>query len=151
VVRPFYVYARADNLPLFLVQPKSPPIGLSKATKLKNVVFHLLSQSVEWVTAILKTIPKHRDLPEVSIHLPFNVVTTGDGGNAIEVIGETNLGEWLDLDRLLVQFWESSSIRPRVVRPMRMGRVRSTMYCVGYQSLLPEITKRGIIDLVGDR
>jgi hypothetical protein len=58
----------------------------------------------------------------------------------VGAIGDTVLGQWLDLDRLLVQFWESRSIRPRVVCSMEQNRSD----CVG--CLLPEITKRGLID-----
>ena len=47
----------------------------------------------------------------------------------------------MDLDRLLVQFWDSRSIRPKVVTEKKGKRDWA-----GY--LLPEITKRGIIDLV---
>ena len=53
--------------------------------------------------------------------------------------------EWLDLDRLLVQFWTSRSIRPRVVyepdeRGLDMGDYAP--------SLLPELTRRGLVDLI---
>jgi hypothetical protein len=148
VVHPFGICARTDNLLLFPAGSKSTSLDLSKATKIKDVVFQPISQSVEWITATLKTIPKHRDLQEVSIYLPSYVAITGVGRNASQVIGEENWGEWLDLDRLLVQFWESGSIRPKVVCPMRAKRGLDPRHRVEYRCLLPEITKRGIIDLV---
>ena len=139
--------ACTDNLLLFPAEPEPTSLDLSKATKLKDVVFQPILQSVGWITATLKTIPRHRDLQEISIHLPSYVVTTDDGGNATQVIGEVNWGEWLDLDRLLVRFWESSSIRPKVVSSSWMRKEIDTSSCVGYQYLLPEITKRELVDL----
>ena len=47
----------------------------------------------------------------------------------------------MDLDRLLVQFWESRAIRPKIV-----CKVAEMCECVGY--LLPEATERGITELV---
>ena len=47
-----------------------------------------------------------------------------------------------ELDRLLVQFWVTHSIRPRVVNAAGKG-------LRGYgPSLLPELTRRGLVDLV---
>jgi hypothetical protein len=126
-------------------ESKSTSIGLSKAKEIKDVVFQLTSQSVGWIPATLKTMPKHRDLRGISICLSPYVTTTGVGGNASQVIGEANWGEWLDLDRLLIRFWESSSIRPKFVH-LAGVRELNTRDCVGYQCLLPEITNRGIFD-----
>jgi hypothetical protein len=62
------------------------------------------------------------------------------GANVGQVIGEANYGQWLDLDRLLVQLWESYSIRPKaILSPAEAG---------SFERLLPGITKRGVIDLV---
>ena len=149
MVRPYNLYARFDTLLLFIVRPTSAPIDLSKATKLKDVVFQPISQSVGWVAATLETIPKHRDLREISIYLPYYVTTTGGGADVMRVIGGENWEQWLDLDRLLVQFWESSLIRPKVVRLTQMEGTWDARDSVGYRCLLPEITKRGIIDLAG--
>jgi hypothetical protein len=148
VVRLFGICDRTDNLLLFPAEQKSPSINLSKVTKLKYVTFQSASQGAGWITATLKTIPKHRDLHVVKIYLPSYTLTAGDVDNARQVFGEANWREWLDLDHLLVEFWESSSLRPRVACPMRaMGR-SGTRHCVGCRCLLPEITRRGIIDLV---
>jgi hypothetical protein len=59
-----------------------------------------------------------------------------------EEVGEVGCGEWLELDRFLVQLWESRRIHLMAV--LRKGQdMRSSIEC-----LLPEITKRGMIDLV---
>jgi hypothetical protein len=131
-----------DNLLLFLVKPISASVDLSNATKLKNVEFQPVSRNVKWIPATLRTALKLRDLREISIYLRNYITATSVGTDIGRVIGEENGREWLDLDRLLVQFWESSSIRPKVVCLARMDTEDS----VGYQCLLPEITKRGIID-----
>jgi hypothetical protein len=63
-----------DNLLLFLDGSEPASIDLSKATKLKDVVFQPKSWSVEWITTALRTItPKHRDLRQISIHDPCSV------------------------------------------------------------------------------
>jgi hypothetical protein len=147
VVHPFNICARTDNLLLFLVESKSTLIDLSKVTKLKDVAFRPASLSVKWIATTLKTISKHRDLREISIHLDSYMAIVGVGGNIMQVIGEEIWEEWLDLDRLLVQFWESSSIRPKVVVLMQIAGAWNTRYSVGYERFLPEITERGIIDL----
>jgi hypothetical protein len=66
------------------------------------------------------------------------------GGNVRRVVKEADFGQWLDLDRLLVQLWESRSICPKVEWVMR--QVPYMRECVG--CLMPEITERGIVDLV---
>ena len=56
----------------------------------------------------------------------------------------------MDLDRLLVEFWELRSIRPKITNgstPRNDEKKGFMIDCVG--CLLPEITKRGIIDLDG--
>ena len=147
VVRPFSIRVQTDNLLLFLAKPRSASIDLSKATKLKDVAFQPTSRSVKWITTTLKTASKHRDLREISIHLDSYVAIVGAGGDVVQVIGEEIWEEWLDLDRLLVQFWESSSIRPKVVVMVQIAGAWNARYSVGYERLLPDITERRIIDL----
>lgn len=54
---------------------------------------------------------------------------------------------WLDLDCLLVQFWESHPIQVKVVCPLPLNSDGwSVLDWVMF--LLPELMKRGIIDLV---
>ena len=122
-----------------------PSVDLSKAIKLKDVVFQPGLERVEWVIKALQTItPEHRDLLQLTIDIPLNLTVAGFVANGEEAVGEQAHGQWLDLDRLLVQFWESRSIRPKVVYTMGFG-MRDFV-----ESLLPEITKRGVanVDLV---
>jgi hypothetical protein len=125
---------------VFLGEPGSASVDLSKATKLKDVLFQLNSWSVRWVITALQTIsPKHRDLQQITIWLSHYLTgTLGVGTNIRRAIGEVNFRQLLDLDRLLVQLWESYSIRPKAVV--------STIEAVCVEYLLPEMTKRGIVD-----
>jgi hypothetical protein len=128
---------------MFPGEMKLTPIDLSKATKLKDVVFQLESRGVKWVIAALRTItPKHRDLRQIRIDVSFNVVLLGAGANVPQAIGEANYRQWLDLDRFLVQFWESHSIRPKFTSTTERDMRKR------FRRLLPEITKRGIIDIL---
>ena len=52
---------------------------------------------------------------------------------------------WQDLDRLLLQFWTSHSIRPKIVfKDEEEGCILGHLV----QKLFPELTRRGIVDLV---
>lgn len=65
-------------------------------------------------------------------------------GRTIE--GEIH-GQWSELDRVLVQSWESRSIRPKVIYTdqEKEGKERMRDWM---GRLLPEMTERGMIDLV---
>jgi hypothetical protein len=128
-VRPFSVRAHNDNLLLFLVKPRSASIDLSNTTKLKEVAFQPISRSVNWIPATLRTASKLQDLREISIHLPYYVTTTDAGADVREAIEEEDWEEWLDLDRLLAQFWESSLFGQRSYA-QRGWRVRGTQEIV---------------------
>jgi hypothetical protein len=142
VVRTVGICVRTDNLFLLPGESRSAPIDLSKATKLKDVAFRPGLQRVEWVIRALRTItPEHRDLRQITIRMPWYPLA-GVLANVRQTVGDTHYGLWLDLDRLLVQLWESRSIRPMIIRMKRC-----TEESVG--CFLPEITKRKIIDLVG--
>ena len=124
----------------------SVSIDLSKATRLKDVGFLSKSLSVDWITTTLQTITiKHRDLQRISIRMLLDPALTTIGVNVMEMVGERILGQWLDLDRLLVQLWESRFIRPTVITMTLGGEQRGAGNCIG--CLLPEITMKGIIDL----
>ena len=117
-------------------------MDLSKATKLKDVIFRPGLRRVEWVVKALQTItPKHRDLRRVVIDIPRNYTLASLGANGEQAIGESVYEQWPDLDRLLVQLWESHSIRPKVV----CTAGHDVEDFIG--SLLPEIMRRGVVDV----
>ena len=96
----------------------------------------------------LQTItPQHCDLWQISICIPYQFDIHGAGANIRQTIGEATYEEWLDLDRLLVQLWESHSIRPKITYVCAsQNEEKEAIDCVS--CLLPEITERGIIYLV---
>jgi len=97
---------------------------------------------------MLETItPEHQDIRQISIYLPF--IPRRSRFNFGVDHYETR--KWSRLDCLLVQFWESRSIRPRVV-------IAKSLWTGTYEPIeemkarigcfLPQITARGIIDLL---
>ena len=53
---------------------------------------------------------------------------------------------WLELDSVLAQLWESHSIRPRVIYNIPTG-IDESGARLRVESLLPEVTSRGIVHL----
>ena len=131
---------RVNSLIAFLVVLGSASLNLSKATKLGDVVFRLGWLSVEWVTTILQTItPMHRGLRHISIYMPPYLPESIHPSVPVRrIVGEEIYRQWSGLDRLLIQLWESHSIRTKVGRDTRdyIGR------------LLPAVEGGGVIDLV---
>ena len=68
------------------------------------------------------------------------------GRSVEQLIREETLGEWLNLDRLLVQFLESGPVRPQVMRVAAWYGAWYPRDCV--RRLLPEMTKRGMVSEV---
>jgi len=91
--------------------------------------------------AFQATIPKHQELRKILICVPhclsFFVLNT--------FVQAASYGQWLDLDRLLVQFWESHSTCPEVICTTQEGERQNTRDFVEF--LLPELTRRGMVDL----
>ena len=134
LARLFEIRVRTDSLLPSLDELESAPIDLSESTRLKDVVFRTESPSIEWATTALETItPEHRDIRQISFDVPPDLTAT-----------DTEANQWLALDLLLVQFWESRSIRPKVTRlPKWEQEVGDHTRC-----LLPEVTKRRIMDIM---
>ena len=61
-----------------------------------------------------------------------------------ETVGEKGRREWLNLDLLLVRVWESHSVRSRVAWEKMEKQEPGVKEAIGW--LLPEVTKRGILD-----
>ena len=68
-------------------------------------------------------------------------VQSQEVGHGMPNVEEKFLQEWQDLDRLLVQFWTSHSIRPKLVDSSERLKNRTL-------TLFPELTKRGLLDVV---
>jgi len=113
---------------------------LSKATKLKHVKFlrTIRNSGAQWITTTLQTV-KSKNLQHITIN---------QTGPFPGTINEEVHQEWKDLDQLLVQFWSTHSIRPQVVYTVgnRGDGLRDLRDWL--PSLWPELTRRGLIDLV---
>jgi len=112
-------------------------LDFSEAAKLRDVVFRRTWPNVKWTSKALHT-ARSGNLQRVSLELPrHDRVATG------EAIWETVREEWADLDHELV--WTSHSLRPEVIyEPGKCGQ-KMRVHAAG---LLPELTRRGIVDLV---
>lgn len=74
--------------------------------------------NVQWITATLQTITSNYSDPQgVSIHATYECNTYGVSADIRQTIGEVVCGHWLDLDRFLIRFLESRSIRPKIIYP----------------------------------
>ena len=122
----------------------SGSFDLSKATKLRDLVFRSGWRTAEWITPTLQTItPEHQELQQISICVPSWL---GSYGSKIkQSLGEAALGRWLDLDRLLLQFWEVHLVLPKVECASMEGQEQIAKDCIG--CLFPEVTKSGVVDL----
>jgi len=80
---------------------------------------------------------EHRDLQQILIYAPFNPASIGD---------QWIDGQWMNLGRLLVQLWESNATRTKVI--YSAAREENKTVCEYLGGLLPEMTERGVVDLV---
>ena len=92
---------------------------------------------------------KHRDFKQISIYIPHNLVVAGDPASVIQTVREEIYGEWADLDRLLVRFLELRAVRTKIVYVVEKGGKEEARGYIG--GLLPEITARGIFEVVDPR
>jgi hypothetical protein len=94
---------------------------------------------IEWVISALETIAQHRNLQQISIQVPS--ILPED-----EMISEL----WPTLDLVLVQFWESHSIRTRILSPPpgREHEHEGLVMADWSVHMLPESMGQEIIDLI---
>ena len=139
---PFRELIHGSLSPLDL--PDTTPVDLSKAKRLVKVLFVPWATSVEWVTLALQTITfTHQDHRELSINAFYDGFFPNPVTDARQVVEESVYGEWLRLDDILVQLVDS---RP-VCFTIHSSVQREELY--GHlEHLLPEMTKKGTIDLV---
>ena len=114
-------------------------LDLSGATQIRDVLFRCLKPNVKWISKVLHT-ARSGNLRRISLEPPRHR-HVAIGAAAWEKVRQ----EWPELDQLLVQFWASHSLRPKVMcEPGWMGKEMGDHVA----RLLPELTRRGIIDLV---
>jgi hypothetical protein len=116
-------------------------IDLSKATKLRNMAL-VCETDPNCITSTLNTIsPEHRDLQKISICVAsHHNISAEDPVDSKEVVGEEIYKQWMELDGRLVQLWEAHAAPTKV-----MARRDKFKLVTG---LLPELTKRGALQLV---
>jgi hypothetical protein len=114
----------------------TPPLDLSKATKLKELSFRC---------GAVQCPADHDDAPNCSVETPSTDCYPHPYGTLVDPVEERILREWQDLDRLLVQFWTTHSIRPTVKCGRRKGGSNLSALV---PSLFPELTRRGLIDVL---
>jgi len=103
-------------------------------------MFHCKISDIRWVIAALQTVDS-KHLHQITIHTyAAALYSATDMHMPIAVYRE-----WQDLDPVLVQFWTSHSIRPRLAYSGIGARYMRNRV----PNLLPELTRRGLIDLVG--
>lgn len=89
---------------------------------------------------------KHLDLRQIRVYAPDGFSRIRAGADVKQAVGEVVYRQWIDLDNLLAQLWESHSIRTKVLCAMVGKRGQNSKHSIGF--LLPEITNRGLISLV---
>ena len=126
----------AHPLPLPPDFSEAASFDLSTATTLKDLTFVCSRPNVQWITMALQTV-RSTNLRQITI---------GPYPSAPPVTTEEAVyEEWKDLDQLLVQFISSRSIRPMIAYVTEEGGM---FLRLNVQDLLPELTKRGSVDLV---
>ena len=119
--------------------PQADSIDFSKAVKLKKVVFRFEALNDVWVASSLKTLTtNHRDLSQISIDIPGGYLVSSQ-----QTMGEVNR-QWEELDRALVQLWELNKIHTQAI----YREIREEGAYEHVEKMLPEMTKRGIVELV---
>lgn len=112
--------------------PRTPFPDISKATKLKYLMFLWQGSDVQWIITTLQTL-ESKTVQDISIY-PLDPLP--------ETVEEAICEEWRNLDRPLVQFGTSHSTRIRVAY-VTGNDTRGSL-----PNLLPELTRRGLVDLV---
>ena len=132
-----------------LVDLDAGSIDFSGATRLKELVFHLEEIEDVWTTMALKTLTsKHGDLREILLHILVESSPKDEPVNVRETIGEEIFKQWMDLDHILVQLWESSALQTKVIYFTDQEEKETHEYIGG---LLQEVMKRGIVKMVDER
>jgi len=124
------------NSPLLYAAPGATGIDLSKAVKLRDVVFRCTGLHAEWITKTLNTV-KSENLHSLSLKFPRSGIE--------DPVWEVAHREWLDLDRLLVQFWDSHKLRSKVIYATEKGEKDAKDEVAKF---FPELTRRGIVDVL---
>ena len=98
-------------------------------------MFRYAGLHAEWITKTLNTV-KSKNLHSLSLKLPRSGIE--------DPVWEVAHQEWLDLDRLLVQFWDSHKLRSKVIYATEKDAKDEVA------KFFPELTRRGIVDVLNE-
>jgi hypothetical protein len=101
-----------------------------------------------WITVALKTLtPRHANLQKVAIHIPIpaRLSPVDEPFDVKKTVGGEVYSQWRDLDCVLVQLWESHAICLQVICSTGGEEKVAREFIEG---LLPEMTKRGRLEMV---
>lgn len=107
------------------------PIDLSP-TRLRDLVFRCKNPSALWIVDTLRTV-KPESIQQVSLDMSRHSLWALSPG-------------WLELDSLLVQLWDSHSLRVKITYESLAGVSEYARRTV--EGLLPQVTSRRIADMV---
>jgi hypothetical protein len=126
---------------------RATQVSLSRATKLKDLQFMFRFHPRLLLTTLRTVTSDHRMLEQIRL-----TILTSRGLRDCEEIWRVDGGaayeEWLELDRLLAQLNESHPIRLRVPLHIRSTDPDGPRERSRIKILFPEVTARGIVDLV---
>jgi hypothetical protein len=126
-----------------------PTLDLFKAAKLGDLSFRrdgpkfqslvrFRAPSLQRITVALQTV-QSRLLRQIAVQ---------QSGVSIDPVEEMALQEWQGLESTLAQSWASHSIHPKIV--YQVGKEGGDLRALA-PSLLPELMRRGLVDLVEDQ
>ena len=155
-MRLFVTHTHIGHLPgSFAGELPSTAIDLSKAVILKDVAFSC-ELDPRWVAMSLRTTThNHRNLQRITLDAPSVLYGNPnpdpvDPSGVQQAIGGSTYQGWMELDRILVQLWESHSVHLKVLYSVPRGM--AAMKARGFmENLLPEVTRRGVVDLAEGR
>ena len=111
-------------------------LDLSNAAKLRHLMFPCRMENIGWIATALRTV-ESENLQRITFRMyPAFDGDSSEGADRLEL---------QDLDRTLVQFWFSHSIRPRFVFAPgdREEDMRDRV-----SRFFPELTRRGLAEVV---
>ena len=91
---------------------------------------------------------EHQNFQQVSIHLPFFLGCFSPRVIELHFEEECTRRKWSDLDRLLVQLWESHAVRVEVKYPPPYRGNMPSRVKNWAEYLLPELVMRANVSLV---
>jgi len=114
---------------------ETPPLDLSKATKLKDVEFACRKSDIQWIAMTVQTATS-KSLRQITINLRLG---------PLDQTGERVHRELQDLDHLLVRLWTSRSIHPEVTYRTSKGEHDIKGLASNF---LPELAGRGFVNVI---